>query len=68
MAKKRAIMTLSPKSMKKLEKVMKDMGFSNKGLFLRYCVLNTIKSKLSPSAKKQVMREMKLIKKANSSK
>ena len=57
-------MKLSDKGSKRFNTIMKKMGFSNSDLFLKYCVLNTIKSKVTESQKKQVLKEMKAVKEA----
>jgi hypothetical protein len=55
-------MKISDNGHKKLQAMMKKMKFKDESLFLRYCVLNTIKTKVTEKQKKQVQKEMKLIK------
>ncbi len=62
MAKKTVKMTLSAKGYKNFKAVMRKMKFNNADLFLRYCVLNTAKSKLTKTQKKAALKEMKMIK------
>jgi hypothetical protein len=57
-------MTLSEKGFKRFNIAMKKMNFTNSDLFLRYCVLKTIKPKLTEKQKEQVNKEIKLLRKA----
>jgi hypothetical protein len=61
MTKKSVKMTLSDKGLKRFNTAMKKMNFKDPDLFLRYCVLKTIKQKLTESQKEQANREMKLL-------
>ena len=61
MAKKSFKMTLSDNGVKRFQTAMKKMNFKNSDLFLRYCVLKTIKPKLTDSQKEQANKEMKLL-------
>ncbi|MBS3121841.1 hypothetical protein J4434_03080 [Candidatus Woesearchaeota archaeon] len=64
MAKKVVKMNLSSNGYKNFKKAMKKMKFKSKELFLKYCTLNTIKTIATSSQKKQIAKEMNLIKKA----
>jgi hypothetical protein len=41
---------------------MKRMKFNNEDLFIKYCILNTIKTKAPASQKKQILKEIRMIK------
>ncbi len=57
-------MTLSDKGIKRFQTAMKKMNFKDSDLFLKYCVLKTIRPKLSDTQKEQASKEMKLLKDA----
>jgi len=43
---------------KKIVRMMHWMGFTNQNYFLRYCVLNTLKTKVSMAQRKLIRHEM----------
>lgn len=57
-------MTLSDNGIKRFQIAMKKMNFKDSDLFLRYCVLKTIRPKLTDNQKIQASKEMKLLKEA----
>ncbi|MBI2576072.1 hypothetical protein HYV84_02575 [Candidatus Woesearchaeota archaeon] len=54
-------MKLSGNGYKKLRGVMKKLGFNNEDLFLKYCVLRTIRPKVSSETKKEIDWEVRKI-------
>lgn len=66
MAKRIVRMTLSGQGYKNFKVIMKRMGFSSEDLFLRYCVLNAVKSKMGKAQKKEAIKEIRKIKAAKS--
>ena len=55
-------MTLTKKGYQNFKSVMKKMKFKNTDLFLRFCVLKTIKPKLTKKEKAAADKEIKMIK------
>ena len=62
MTKKSVKMMLSDKAYKRFQTSMKKMDFKNEDHFLKYCVLKTIKPKLTDNQKIEVNKEIKLLK------
>lgn len=58
---KTVTMKLSESGYKRFKSVMKKFGFINEDLFVKYCVLKTIKSKESAKIKRDIDKEIKLI-------
>ena len=55
-------MTLTKKGYQNFKSVMKKMKFKDADLFLRFCVLKTIKPKLTKKEKVAADKEIKMIK------
>jgi len=60
--KKKVTMTLSLKGYSRFKLLMSKLHFSNEDFFLCYCVLNTARTVVTPLQRRQVLREMRLLK------
>lgn len=54
-------MRLSERGYKRFKSIMKKFGFGNEDLFVKYCVLKTIKPKVPAKIKKDIDKEIKQI-------
>ena len=58
---KKVIMKLSQRAYKELKGAMKKFGFADEDLFIKYCVLKTIKQKYPANDKRLIAKEIKEI-------
>jgi hypothetical protein len=59
--KKKVTFAVSANGYKNMKSFMKKFGFTNEELFVRYCMLKTIRTKASANLKEKIDKELKIV-------